>query len=346
MKYRNAVIGLSLFLVVAMATTWMVLVTLRRDVEGPTNEYSAMFTDVSGMHSGDDVRIAGVRVGRVDRVDLEGTLAKVTFQVQKDQVVYKDTIASVTYQNIIGQRYLGLSQEPSADRTPLASGAQIPLENTRPSFDISYVLNGFEPLFGLMDPQQVDNLTNAVIKALQGDSGSVLTLITQTSALAETLAGPDQVLDELVTGLNNVATNLAARDTDLDALISQTHDVMVTLDDRRDQLVASVGSINAAVTRLATITDNIYPPLHDLLEREPGFLANMVGPGRERWSFMGSNISPFFKGFARITEGGTYADAYLCDVNSTIFAFLSRLIPAVVRLASPGNVIQHTPMCR
>lgn len=346
MRYRKPLIGLSLFLVMATVGSWMVLVTLRREVAGPTNTYSAIFTDVSGLHPGDDVRVAGVRVGRVDGIDLEGALAKVTFRVQREQVLYHDTIASVTYQNIIGQRYLGLSAGRSGDRTPLASRSLIPLERTRPSFDISYLLNGFEPLLALLDPRQVDNLTNGIIQALQGDSGSVLTLITETSALAESLAGPDQVLGEVITKLNDVVSNLAGQTHNLQTMISQTRDVLVTLGNRRDQLVASAGSINAAVVRLATITNNIRPDLQDIVRREPGFTGQLTGDARERFAYMGANLPMLLKGVARVSEDGAYMQGYLCDVNSSIFAFVSRVIPAIVRLASPGNVIQRSPMCR
>jgi phospholipid/cholesterol/gamma-HCH transport system substrate-binding protein len=344
-NYRKSLVGLSLFLVVATVAGWMVFVTLRREVAGSTNTYSAIFTDVSGLHPGDDVRVAGVRVGRVEGVDLEGALAKVTFRVQKEQVLYHDTIASVTYQNIIGQRYLGLSGDTSADRTVLAAESQIPVERTRPSFDISYLLNAFEPLFTLLDPQQVDNLTNGIIQALQGDSGSVLTLITETSTLAESLAGPDQVLGEVITKLNDVVTNLAGQTNDLRAVIDQTGDVLVTLGNRRDQLVTSAGSINAAVVRLATIIDGIHPDLQQLINRQPGFIAHLTGDARQRFSYFGANLVLTLKGLARISQEGSYATGYLCDINSSIFAFLSRVIPGTVRLASPGNVIQRSPIC-
>ena len=53
--------------------------------------------------------MAGVRVGRVEKVELDRKLAKVSFVVENEQRLYGNTLASVTYQNIIGQRYLGLS---------------------------------------------------------------------------------------------------------------------------------------------------------------------------------------------------------------------------------------------
>ncbi|MEW2480053.1 MlaD family protein [Mycobacterium sp. NPDC049093] len=346
MSYRKPLIGLTLFLVLAIVATWLVFVTLRRDIAGPTNTYSALFTDVSGLHPGDDVRVAGVRVGRVDSVDLQGTLAKVTFRVQQTQTLYHNTVASVTYQNIIGQRYLGLAEGTAGEPTVLNNRGQIPVEHTVPSFDIAYLLNGFEPLFTLLDPQQVDNLTEGVVQALQGNSGSVLALITQTSALAQSLAGPDQVLGDVITAFNAVMTNLAAQNANLQRVIRQTRDVMVTLGNRREKLVESAGSIAAAVTRLSAITNNVNPDLQQLIHREPGFTSYITGDGRDRFAYLGANLPYILKGAARISQEGAHANIYFCDVNVTIFAFLGRLVPGIVRLASPGNVVQHSPICR
>jgi phospholipid/cholesterol/gamma-HCH transport system substrate-binding protein len=325
--------------------TWLVFVTLRREVPGPTNTYSAMFTDVSGLKTGDDVRIAGVRVGRVDDIDLDGTLARVSFRVEKNQPLYNDTNASVAYQNIIGQRYLGLAPGNDQQHTLMSDKDRIPVERTRPSFDISNLLNGFEPLFALLNPQQVDNLTTGIIQALQGDSKSVLTLITQTSTLAETLAGPDAVLGDVINNLNTVTAVLAKQNTNLQTLIGQSRDVMVTLASRRDELVASAGSINSAVGRLAEIVNNVYPDLQEFIEREPGLLAHLTGDGRDRFSMLAANLILIWKDLARITQSGAYVDGYLCDINSSIFAFLSRVIPGIVKLASPGNIVQHSPIC-
>lgn len=107
---RMPLVGLALFTTFALLVTWMVYNTLRREINGPTYSYSAVFTDVSGMAPGDDVRVAGVRVGRVDKIALDGTSARVFFRVLRSRPLYTNTVASVTYQNIIGQRYLGLAQ--------------------------------------------------------------------------------------------------------------------------------------------------------------------------------------------------------------------------------------------
>ncbi|ORV47237.1 mammalian cell entry protein [Mycolicibacter engbaekii] len=346
MRHRKASVGLSLFLVLSVTATWLVYVTLRREVAGPTNSYIAMFTDVSGLHSGDDVRTAGVRVGRVDKVELVGNLAKVTFRVPKTQPVYDDTTASVTYQNIIGQRYLGLSPGTAPSHTLLPDRASIPLERTSPSFDISHLLNGFEPLFTLLSPQQVDNLTSGIIAALQGDSASLVTLISQTSALAESFAGPDQILGEVIADLDEVTAILARQDRSLHTVIENARGSLSTLAGRRDELMASTGSITQATDRLSVLLDAVYPQLQEFLLREPGFVGHLTGEGHDRFAYYGANLVLVLKGLARATQSGSYIDGYICDINATVFAFLGRVIPGTVKLASPGNVVQHSPICR
>ena len=345
-RYRRPVISFAVFMATAVAMTWMVFATLQREVAGPTNTYSAIFTDVSGMAPGDDVRVAGVRVGRVDKIDLAGTLAKVTFRVQRNQVLYTNTIASVTYQNIIGQRYLGLSQGPAGDQTPLPNLGQIPKERTNPSLDLSYVLNGFEPLFTQLDANQVDNLANAIIEALQGDSGSILVLTTQASALAETLAGPDQVLGDLIANLNQLTSSLAAQNTNLQTMIREARGAMAELANRRETLVSSVGSINSTAGRLATVVNNITPDLQEFVGRQPGFLDYGLHDGRQRFAYMAADLPFLIKGLARITQEGSYMNAYACDVDVALWRGLFHWFRAFVAWTTPGNQTKHTQMCR
>jgi phospholipid/cholesterol/gamma-HCH transport system substrate-binding protein len=346
MRYRGALIGLSLFMAVAVTLTWMVYVTLRRDVDGPTVPYAAIFTDVFGLREGDDVRMAGVRVGRVEKIQLEGSHAKVSFVVQADQQVFGNTVASVTYQNIVGQRYLGLSLGKSGQTTPLPGNSVIPVERTDPSFDVGTLLNGYEPLFSLLDPKHANNLTKGVIQSLQGDEGSITALIDQTAALTEAFAGRDEELGTVITDLNAVAANLARHNDDLDHIVDQARAVVTTFDARRPEMVDSMGSIAKVVRQLSTISDEVYPALNQLVQRQPGFAAHLVGI-EPQLAFVGANLPLMLKGFARITQEGTYANAYLCELNATaFFPGLNDVTPIVVDAATPGGKARHTPKCR
>lgn len=136
MNIRKQAIGLAIFLVVTTVMTWLVYATLQRQVTGETTEYAAEFTDVFGLREGDDVRMAGVRVGRVSRIELGGepghSTARVDFALQNDQKIMANTEAAILYQNIVGQRYLDLRLGKVGDSTPLPGGTVIPLSAPSP----------------------------------------------------------------------------------------------------------------------------------------------------------------------------------------------------------------------
>lgn len=347
MKFRSALIGFSTFMVVAMVLTVLVYGTLRRDPGGPTDSYSALFTDVTGLGGGDDVRVAGVRVGRVDAVTLVGDVAQVTFQIDSEQSIYPDTVASVMYQNIVGQRYLGLSRDRrSAPAQPLPAGSQIPLQRTEPSFDVGALLNGFEPLFTLLDPTQVDRLTNAMIDAFQGDSVDVAQFVAQTAELTATFAGPDEILGDVIDNLDTIVGDLAAQDANLAGVITTAHAMVSELNNRREHLIASAGSLNRTAARIAAIGDAVYPQMSELLHREPGFVQHIAGMP-DQLAFLGSNTPLVLKGLARVSGDGAYGNAYGCSVNLMgFFPGLTELVPKIVELASPGNVVKNSQKCR
>ncbi|MGL5444870.1 MAG: MCE family protein, partial [[Mycobacterium] stephanolepidis] len=264
-NFRAAVIGLSLFVVFAIGVTTLVYGTLRRDTTGSTKGYSAIFTDVTGVRVGDDVRIAGVRVGRVDSIELDGSLAKLKFRVKSNQNLYGNSIVSVTYQNIIGQRYISLSRGLDGSPERLPEGSVIPVERTEPSFDVGALLNGFEPLFTLLDPKQVDNLSNGLIDAFAGDRGALAHVVAQTTEITKSFAGRDQSLGGLIENLNTVLENVAKQNDNLDQLVVQSQNVVGELDNRRQSLVSSIGSATHVVSRIQTIGDNVYPQLQELV---------------------------------------------------------------------------------
>lgn len=208
------------------------------------------------------------------------------------------------------------------------------------------LLHGFEPLFSVLDPKQVDNLTKGVVQSLQGDNASITMLVDETSTLTQTFAGNDEVLGQVIDNLNGVVAVLAAQNKNLDTTINQTRKVVTQLDNRRAQLVSSVGSTSFAVRRLAAVTDTVYPQFNQMLHREPGFTAhaNSIEP---QLAFLGDNLPLLLKGVSRIFQEGAYINAYGCDANITgFFPGLNDVVPIIVNAATPGNIAQHTPRCR
>lgn len=358
MRFRGPLVGLSVFMVISMVLTWLVYATLRRDVAGATTPYAAVFTDVYGLREGDDVRMAGVRVGRVEKVELDGKLASVSFIVQSDQKLYSNTVASVTYQNIIGQRYLGLSLGAS-EGTPgqeriLPRGSVIGVERTEPSFDVGALLNGFKPLMSLLDPKQADDLTKGVLQSLQGDQASISALVDQSSTLTATLAGRDEVLGDLITSLNRLTGTIAGQNDQLDHALTQARTAVADLDARRPALQSSVGSLAQVTRQLSRIADEVFPSFEEMINREPGFAKHMAGI-EPQLAFTGANLPLVLKGLGRAFGDGAYGNAYLCDLNATgFFPGFNDITTIIVNAATPGNarpitrenLAWHTPRCR
>ncbi len=345
-SFSGPLIALTLFMVISLGLTWLVYATLRRDVRGDTTPYAAMVSDVFGLAEGSDVRVAGVRVGRVQKIELQGNNARVDFVVQSDQKLYGNTIASVTYQNIVGQRYLGLSLGNVGDRGALPPGSVIPVEQTDPSFDVGVMINGFEPLFSLIDPEDLNNLTLGAVQSLQGDEVSLTALIDKTSQLTESFASQDAQLGPTITNLNEVVSNLAKHNDSLDHVITETRQMVSTFNARRPELVSSMGSISRVVRQLSSITDVVYPPINELVNRQPGFAKHLTQI-EPQLAFTGANLPLLLKGLARITNEGAYGNAYPCDLNALgFFPGLNDVTPVVVNAASPGNSASYTPRCR
>lgn len=345
MSYRKPLLGLVVFLVVSVALTWTMYVTLARNVSGATDTYSAIFTDVSGLHAGDDVRMAGVRVGRVKAVELDGVRAKVTFDLQRGQVVYGNTAATVTYQNLIGQRYVGLSLREFGDPNVVSPGGRIPVEHTEPSFDISKLLNGFEPLFSVLDPRQVDNISAAVVRALQGDDGAVTTLIAETASLAQAFAGPDQILGQVIDNLGAVLGDLSKQSDSLQTVLRQTRRIFDALAQQRDVLFQQVDSISGVLGRAADVVRGASPAMTAFVERQPGFAEHFMD-NKEKFAYLGFNMPFLLKGLARITDNGAYLDAYVCDVTASMIPGFDPLLAAILAARTPSGKVENSAICR
>jgi phospholipid/cholesterol/gamma-HCH transport system substrate-binding protein len=354
MNLRKPLITLILFVVVSMGVTWLVYNTLRREVTGSTTAYGAVFTDAYGLSEGDDVRMAGVRVGRVQSIELDGDVAKVGFIVQSDQRLYGNTNAAVLYENIIGQRHIGLSLGETGSTDQLPANSVIPVEQTEPSFDVGTMLNGFEPMFSLLDPKEANNLTLGLIETFQGGRSSLTALVDQTTTFTQTLAGRDKVLGDAINSLSKVTGNLAVQSDNLDHTLDQTSQVVEAFNARRPELRSSMGSLAQVTRRLSAVTDEVYPSFNELVDRKPGFAAHMVGI-EPQLAFMGGNLPLLLKGLARIASDGSYANAYACDLNATgFFPGLNDVTTYIVNAATPGNahprvnenLAWHTPKCR
>jgi phospholipid/cholesterol/gamma-HCH transport system substrate-binding protein len=338
---RRSAIGFGVFAAIALLVTWVMWGTLQRGVSGATHHYTAVFSNVLGLAVGDDVRIAGVRVGRVDSITLDShDDARVGLSVQSDQSLYGNTKVLVRYQNLIGQRYLALETTATGPAAELPARATIPLDHTEPSFDISELLGGFEPLFQLLDPAQVNQLSGTLIQALQGDNVSLTTFVAEAAQVATEFSQRDAIIGEVIDNLSGVMTGLAQRGEELTTLIQQTQQLVSGLYAQGRALEASTDTIATAADALVALVDRVEPKLQATQTATTDALALLIGDGA-RLDRGVTELTPVLTGVARWTGQGAYANAYACTLDVSLWGIL---LPQGILPQVGGS--QHTVVCR
>jgi len=254
-------IKLSIFAVVTIALTALLATTIAAVGFADRTSFRAEFTDATGLLKGDDVRIAGVKVGSVEKVRVvRRDIAEVTFSVAKQQRLSTHTKVKIRYRNLVGQRYLSLSEGAGPD-VRLAAGAVIPLGQTEPALDLTVLFNGFKPLFQALSPKDVNSFALAVIKTLQGEGGTINTLLARTADLTNTLADRDKVIGNVITNLNNVLGTINQRDTELSNLIVQLQSFVSGLAADRAVIGASLQSISNLTESTAGLVKDTRPSI-------------------------------------------------------------------------------------
>lgn len=318
MKSGKALAGFTLFAVISVLLTFTIWSSLQRSVPGRTNSYSAIFADVLGVRVGDDVRVAGVRVGRIDKIDFADRYrARVDFRLDANQHLTSTTKAAVRYQNLIGQRYIALLPGDGAGDA-LAAGAQIPIERTEPSFDVSALLSGFEPLFSVLQPDQVNSLSETLVQALQGNEVSLATLITEAAQLAQTFGERDQILGDVLTNLSSVVAGLAHRSSELESLITQTRSLMDGLYAQGESLKSSVDRVAASTDSLVTLIGQVKPGMATA-QNDATLGVDMLLLNGAALDRAAVQLPHFLNGLARFSSYGAYGNAYICRLDVSLW---------------------------
>jgi phospholipid/cholesterol/gamma-HCH transport system substrate-binding protein len=218
------------------------------------NQYTlrATFDDVTGMLANDNVKVAGVVVGKVTGVKVVDGRAEVRFKVRKNVKLASDTSAAVRWRNLLGQRYLYLY--PGSASTVLRSGDRI--QKTRAVIDLGELFNRLGPIVKAIDPQQVNAFLDAIVSGLDGNEEKLRAALDNLAALSGTLGARDAAIGRLVENLDTVSATIASRDREIRTILDNLVLIARTFSENTDVL-------NGAVTNLRTFSDNFGGLLAD-----------------------------------------------------------------------------------
>lgn len=259
--FRSILAKFLVFAVIALAMLALLYNTMINGVPGSTRTFTADFTNVSGLATGDDVRVAGVRVGKVTGIKIVGgDHAQVTLSLEDKQPLLSNTSLVMRYQNLLGQRYISLVQ-PARRGTPLPADTMIPMARTSPGFDLTELLDGFRPLFETLQPADVNKLAGSLIQVLQGEGGTVEQLLKQTNQVTNFMADRDQIFGDVLTRLTPVLNDIAGQGEQLRMTVRELRQLMTGLAAERQSIGRSISGLSTLITSTSSLLAQVRKPV-------------------------------------------------------------------------------------
>ncbi|WP_199431183.1 MCE family protein [Qaidamihabitans albus] len=282
--------------------------------------YAAVFDDATGVHEGDRVRLSGVDVGAVSGLRLthdgERQRAVVEFNVNEKVPVYRNAQLHLRYENLVGQRYLAIVEEPGSGE-PMPEGGTFPATQTVPALNLTVLFNGFQPLFRALDPKQVNELSHQIVQTLQGQGGTLRNLLANTAELTRNLANKDVVIGRVVGNLNAVLGEVDQRQGKLTELIDGFRTLMRGLAEDRD-------TIDGSLTGLASLlgsTTGLLADVRDPLRADIASMNEFAGQLADTRHVLDDKLKNLPRKLNTINRAGSYGswfNFYVCGLQLNV----------------------------
>ena len=308
-RERNPVVVGAISLVVMAA---VMVAALRADdlpIIGGGDTYHAMFTEAGGLKVNDEVRIAGVRVGKVNEVELDGDRVKVAFKVDDAADFGTDTRAAIKVKTILGSMFLSL--EP-AGGGQLAEGATIPASRTSSPFDVVEAFEGLASTSDQIDTDQLAESLTTLADLTRNTPDEFRGALSGLSRLSSNIAAKDEQLNSLLVNLERVSTVLDARDEDIIALMEDADVLFRALVARRDAvhelLVSSTTLSKELTTLIRQSREDLAPAL--------AHLENVVAVLNKNEDNLDASLrlmAPFYRVFANTLGTGPWFDTWIAN---------------------------------
>ncbi|MBP2364800.1 MCE family protein [Pseudonocardia parietis] len=341
MSVRADAVKVIVFLVVGALMGGLLWLTLGRYTLGTTSTtYTADFTDVSGLRAGDLVRVAGVRVGQVDELSMTAeNLVRVRIDVDADQPLLRTSTLLVRYENLVGDRFVELSDVPGVS-APQDANAVIGPDRTVPALDLDVLLNGFKPLFQGLRPEQVNALAENIVGTLQGRAGTVESLLGHTASLTGTLADRDEVIGRVVGNLNTVLGTVDARDREFSTTIDRLQRLVSGLAGERSTIGSAITEVDGLAGDLSGLLAEARPPLRGTIE-QLGRTATVLDENQDSLDAVLAQIPVAYQSLTRVGSYGSFFNFYLCSIQVKVTGPDGRPIDSPTIGSN-----QNTPRCR
>lgn len=336
MKTSTAGLKLIIFMVVTTVLTLFLAGTIGNLSFGGKQSYRAVFGDVTGLLPGNDVRISGVKVGQVDGMKIvrgdqrTNKLAEVSFTLNDGQQIARSAHLQLRYRNLVGERYLAVVEGPGSAEL-LKPGGLIPKAQTQDALDLTILFNGFRPLFQALDAPSINQVAFELIQTLQGEGGTVESLLAKTASLTNTLADKDAVIGRVITNLTTVLGTLDDRSSQLSDLVVKLKNLSAGFAQDRKAIGGSLVGIDALASATASLLGEVRSPLRSDIAQVKD-LATTLNANKSTLDGVLSRLPDKLNRIIGTATYGSWFNFYLCGVDGTV------TLPGGIRQPIPQTV--------
>ncbi|MGB3444561.1 MAG: MCE family protein [Actinophytocola sp.] len=316
--FVGPLVKMVVFAVVTVTLTALLGLTIANTTLGPTSGYVARFTDATGLNDGDDIRMSGVRIGQITDISVvDDKWADVRFDVEASRRLPRSVTATIKYRNLIGQRYVAIGVGSGDPNAVLKPGDLIPLDRTQPALNLTQLFNGFQPLFQALRPEQVNKLAGELIQVLQGEGGTIDSVLAHTASLASTIASKDKVIGQVIDNLNTVLTTVNDRATEVSGLIDQLQQLASGLAAQRQPIGDAISALGDLTQSTAGLLSSVRPPLKEDIAALGRLAGNLADHGDTVDKFL-AGLPHKVQTISRVSSYGGWYNYYLCSMSGRI----------------------------
>ena len=308
-RERNPVVVGAVSLV---ALAVLLVGALRADdlpIIGGGDTYQAMFSEAGGLAVDDEVRIAGVRVGKVDDIALVGDQVRVSFKVDEGAELGTGTRAAIKVKTILGSMFLAL--EPAGGGR-LDEGATIPAARTSSPFDVVEAFEGLASTSERIDTDQLAQSLTTLADLTRNTPDEFRGALDGLSRLSANIAAKDEQLNTLLVNLERVSTVLDERDEDIIELMRDGDVLFRALVARRD----AVHDLLVSTTQLSRELTTLIRQSREDLRPALAHLENVVAVLNKNEDNLDSSLrlmAPFYRVFANTLGTGPWFDTWISN---------------------------------
>jgi phospholipid/cholesterol/gamma-HCH transport system substrate-binding protein len=214
------------------------------------------------------------------------------------------------------------------------------LERTKPALDLTVLFNGFKPLFQALNPEDINKLSYEIIQVLQGEGGTIDSLLRHTASLTSTLASKDKVIGEVIDNLNSVLDTVNSRGEQLSTLVTTVQQLVTGLAQDREPIGDAITALGDLTSTTAGLLDQARQPLKDDIAAL-GLVSKNLGDNEAVVEGAIQRLPHKLETITRTATYGSWFNFFLCEGTGKI------AVPPVITDPIPITALPVTqPRCR